>query len=85
MQHCCNCGRPKPRRSKKRWFHKPRRVFIVVTVCSGVSLLYFGNMETIPYTKRTHLILVERWLGEIVFEMMKVEWKGKLLTVGELG
>jgi hypothetical protein len=50
VQHCCNCGRPKPRRSKKRWFHKPRRVFIVVTVCSGVSLVYFGNMETIPNT-----------------------------------
>ncbi|KEH21450.1 transmembrane protein, putative [Medicago truncatula] len=63
---------------KKRWFHKPRRVFIVVTVCSGVSLLYFTHLILIPKA-------VERWLGEIVFEMMKVEWKGKLLTVGELG
>jgi len=77
VQHGCNYM------PKKRWFQKPRRVFIVGSVVLGVSLVYFGNMETVPYTKRTHLILlpkvVERWLGGDVFENLKVELKYNIL------
>ncbi|GAU16560.1 hypothetical protein TSUD_167910 [Trifolium subterraneum] len=40
-------------------------------------------METVPYTKRPHLILiskaVERWFGEIMFEVVRFSYKGELL------
>nr|KYP61822.1 hypothetical protein KK1_016333 [Cajanus cajan] len=53
-------------------------------VGSGVFVtVYFGNLETVPYTKRTHLILLskamERKVGESQFEKMKVAFKGKIL------
>ncbi|KAL2334518.1 hypothetical protein Fmac_015731 [Flemingia macrophylla] len=71
-------------RGPKRWFQNPRHVFIVVMVGSGVFItVYFGNLETVPYTKRTHLILlskaIERRLGESQFEQMKAAFKGKIL------
>jgi hypothetical protein len=59
----------------RHWFQNknPRHVFIVLTVGSVVVLsLYFGSMQTVPYSKRSHLILLpkamERWLGETAFE-----------------
>ncbi|WVZ15891.1 hypothetical protein V8G54_013457 [Vigna mungo] len=71
-------------RGPRRWFQNPRHVFVVVMVGSGVLVtVYFGNMETVPYTKRTHLILLskamERKLGESQFEQMKAGFKGKIL------
>jgi len=71
-------------RGPKRWFQNPRHVLIVVMVGSGVLItVYFGNIETVPYTKRTHLILLskamERKLGESQFEQMKASFKGKIL------
>ncbi|KAG4967775.1 hypothetical protein JHK87_033426 [Glycine soja] len=46
-------------------------------------IVYFGNLETVPYTKRTHLILLskamERRLGESQFEQMKADFKGRIL------
>ncbi|CAJ1952553.1 unnamed protein product [Sphenostylis stenocarpa] len=71
-------------RGPKRWFQNPRHVFIVVMVGSGVLItVYFGNIETVPYTKRTHLVLLsktmERKLGESEFEKMKAGFKGKIL------
>lgn len=71
-------------RGPKRWFQNPRNVMIVVVVGSGVFItVYFGNMETVPYTKRTHVILMsdkmERMIGESEFEKIKVGFKGKLL------
>ncbi|KAL5081063.1 hypothetical protein RYX36_009484 [Vicia faba] len=71
-------------RGPKRWIQNPRHVLIAVVVGSGVFVtVYFGNMETVPYTKRTHLILMsramEKKLGESEFEKMKVSFKGKLL------
>lgn len=71
-------------RGPKGWFQNPRHVFIVVVVGSGVLItVYYGNMETVPYTKRTHLILLskamERKLGENEFEQMKKAFKGKIL------
>ena len=72
------------RRGPRRWFQNPRTVLIVVLVGSGTLItVYFGNLETIPYTKRTHFVLLsrpmERKLGETQFEQMKAAFKGKLL------
>ncbi|KAJ1395427.1 Peptidase M48 [Sesbania bispinosa] len=71
-------------RGPRRWFQNPRHLFIVVMVGSGLLItVYFGNLETVPYTKRTHLILMskamERKLGETQFEQMKAGFKGKIL------
>ncbi|OIW11207.1 hypothetical protein TanjilG_28298 [Lupinus angustifolius] len=71
-------------RGPKGWFQNPRHVFIAVVVGSGVLItVYFGNLETVPYTKRNHLILLSRAmemkLGESQFEQMKAGFKGKIL------
>jgi len=71
-------------RGPKNWFQNPRHVMIGIVVGSGVFItVYFGNMETVPYTKRTHLILMpkemEKKIGEREFEKMKAGFKGKLL------
>lgn len=71
-------------RGPRRWLENPRNMLIVVFVGSGVLItLYFGNLETIPYTKRTHFVLlskaVEKQLGEAQFEQMKAAFKGKIL------
>lgn len=72
------------RRGPDRWFHNPRMVFVAVVVGTGIVItVYFGNMETIPYTQRSHFILlprnVERQIGETQFEQMKNSFKGKIL------
>lgn len=59
-------------------------MLIVVLVGSGVVItVYFGNLETVPYTKRTHFVLLsrnaERQIGEAEFEQMKKAFKGKIL------
>lgn len=66
------------------WYKSRKTVFIVVVVGSGILLtIYLGSSETIPYTKRTHYIIlsqsVERQLGESQFEEMKKQFKGKIL------
>jgi metalloendopeptidase OMA1, mitochondrial len=72
------------RQSGPRWYHDPRKV-VVVTVVSGgaIIVIYFGNLETVPYTKRTHLVLLssnlERQLGQTQFEQIKGSYKGKIL------
>lgn len=71
-------------RGFKRWFENPKNVLIVVLVGSGIVVtIYSGNVETIPYTKRRHLILisnnVEKMLGESQFQNMKAGFKGKIL------
>lgn len=53
-------------------------------VGSGVLItLYFGNLETVPYTKRTHFVLLskamEKRIGESQFEQIKKTYKGKVL------
>lgn len=63
----------------------PINDMIVVLVGSGVLIfVYFWNSETIPYFKRTHLVLVpkkcERKLGEEMFENIKKDdLEGKIL------
>ncbi|KAI3815841.1 hypothetical protein L1987_15524 [Smallanthus sonchifolius] len=71
-------------RGFKRWSDNPRNVLMVVLVGSGIGLtVYFGNVETIPYTKRRHLVLIsnnlERMIGESQFQNMKAGFKGKIL------
>ncbi|KAL7590039.1 uncharacterized protein LOC111904027 [Lactuca sativa] len=71
-------------RGFRRWSDDPKNVLIVVLVGSGVGLtVYFGNVETIPYTKRRHLVLLsknlERTIGESQFKNMKAGFKGKIL------
>ncbi|KAL6008015.1 metalloendopeptidase [Asimina triloba] len=72
------------RRGHQRWFQNPRAVLVVVIVGSGALItIYYGNLETIPYTKRTHLVLlsrdVERRIGEAEFQKIKAAFKGKIL------
>ncbi|KAF3433089.1 hypothetical protein FNV43_RR24191 [Rhamnella rubrinervis] len=71
-------------RGPRRWFQNSRNVLIVVLVGSGVLItVYYGNLETIPYTKRTHFVLLskdlERRLGDTQFKEMKAAFKGKIL------
>nr|KYP58801.1 hypothetical protein KK1_014223 [Cajanus cajan] len=71
-------------RGPRRWFQNPKHFFVVVMVGSGVLItLYFGNLETVPYTKRKRMILLskamERRVGESQFEQMKDAFKGKIL------
>ncbi|KAI4351865.1 hypothetical protein L6164_006170 [Bauhinia variegata] len=71
-------------RGPQRWFQNPRIVLTVVIVGSGIFItIYFGNKETIPYTKRTHFVLLskdmEKKLGESQFNQMKAQFKGKIL------
>ncbi|XP_057433696.1 mitochondrial metalloendopeptidase OMA1-like [Lotus japonicus] len=71
-------------RGPRHWLQNPRQVLIVVMVGSGVLItLYAGSLETVPYTKRTHWILMsrpmERRLGEMEFEKVKAGFKGKML------
>lgn len=71
-------------RGPRRWFQNPRNVLVVVLVGSGVLItVYFGNSETVPYTKRKHFVLMsramERRLGESQFEQVKASFKGKIL------
>uniref|UniRef100_K7LUA5 Peptidase M48 domain-containing protein n=1 Tax=Glycine max TaxID=3847 RepID=K7LUA5_SOYBN len=79
----CNLHHFKPR-GTRHWFQNSRHIFVAKMVGSGVLIIvYFGNLETVPYTKRTHLILLskamERRLGESQLEQMKADFKGRIL------
>ncbi|KAG9445151.1 hypothetical protein H6P81_016491 [Aristolochia fimbriata] len=71
-------------RGPQRWFQNPRMVMTVVFLGAGVVItVYYGHLETVPYTKRTHFVLlsknVERQIGEAQFEQIKKSYKGKIL------
>ncbi|VFQ77561.1 unnamed protein product [Cuscuta campestris] len=71
-------------RGPDKWFQNPRNLFIVLAVGSGIVIsVYFGNLETIPYTKRTHFVLLsrtlEKELGEKQFRELKASFKDKIL------
>ncbi|KAK9292407.1 hypothetical protein L1049_020375 [Liquidambar formosana] len=71
-------------RGPKRWFRNPRVVVSVVLIGTGALItVYYGNLETVPYTKRTHFVLLskdmERRIGEAQFEQIKQAFKGKIL------
>ncbi|KAK1415325.1 hypothetical protein QVD17_31104 [Tagetes erecta] len=69
----------------KRWIdHNPDHAFIGLSIGSGIGItIWFGNVETIPYTKRNHVVLiphnVERMVGDWAFKMMKGRYKGQVL------
>ncbi|KAG8072288.1 hypothetical protein GUJ93_ZPchr0006g45484 [Zizania palustris] len=67
---------PPPRRVQ--WYHDPRKLIVAIIISGGgAAAVYFGNHETIPYTNRTHFILLspplERQLGECQFTGLKKE------------
>ncbi|KAL5744440.1 hypothetical protein ACOSP7_027302 [Xanthoceras sorbifolium] len=71
-------------RGPRKWLQNPRNLLIVVLVGSGVVItLYLGNLETVPYTKRTHFVLLskamEKQIGEAQFQQVKASFKGKIL------
>ncbi|KAF9615880.1 hypothetical protein IFM89_026806 [Coptis chinensis] len=71
-------------RGPRRWFQNPRKVLILVLVGGGVIItLVYGNIETVPYTKRKHFVLLsrslEKELGQREFERLKKSMKGKIL------
>ncbi|KAH7656013.1 Peptidase family M48 protein [Dioscorea alata] len=72
------------RRSSRRWYQNSGTVLIVI-VLSGCTIftVYYGHLETVPYTKRSHFILlspsIERQLGEHEFQQIKDSLKGKIL------
>lgn len=72
-------------RRQPRWYHNPRNVIAVVIVSSAAGAsIYYGNLETVPYTKRRHFVLispsVERQLGEAQFNQLKHALRDKILT-----
>ncbi|KAE8710714.1 pentatricopeptide repeat-containing protein [Hibiscus syriacus] len=72
------------RRGPQWWIKNPRNALIVVLIGSGFLItVYFGNLETVPYTKRKHLVLLsketEKKMGESQFEKLKAAYKGKIL------
>ncbi|XVF09726.1 hypothetical protein REPUB_Repub07fG0120200 [Reevesia pubescens] len=71
-------------RGLRRWIQNPRNALIIVLVGSGILItVYLGNLETVPYTKRKHFVLLsketEKRLGESQFEQLKGSFKGKIL------
>ncbi|KAH7670836.1 Peptidase M48 domain-containing protein, partial [Dioscorea alata] len=75
---------PLLRHEPEHWYHDFRTVLIIIVVSGGAILtIYFGRFETVPCTKRSHLILLspafERVLGEDEFEEFKKKFKDKIL------
>ncbi|KAH6828202.1 Peptidase family M48 family protein [Perilla frutescens var. hirtella] len=71
-------------RGYKRWSQNPKYLISIVLIGSGVVItIYSGNLETVPYTKRTHFVLLsnalEKDLGEREFKKLKAQFKGKIL------
>lgn len=71
-------------RGPRKWFQSPRNLLVVTLAGSTlVVTVYFGNLETIPYTKRTHFILLsqnlEKRIGDSQFNQIKSTYKGKIL------
>ncbi|KAL5211373.1 hypothetical protein ABZP36_022220 [Zizania latifolia] len=67
-----------------RWYHDQRKLIVAVVISGGgAAAVYFGNLETVPYTNRTHFILLspplERQLGESQFTDLKKELAHKIL------
>ncbi|XP_006649023.2 mitochondrial metalloendopeptidase OMA1 [Oryza brachyantha] len=72
------------RRRGSRWYHDQRKLTAVVVISGGAAVaVYFGNLESVPYTNRTHFILVspplERQLGESQFNDLKKQLAPKIL------
>lgn len=73
------------RRGGSRWYHDQRKLTAAIFISGGAAIaVYFGNLETVPYTNRAHLVLVspqlERQLGEYMFADLKKELAPKILS-----
>lgn len=72
------------RRGGSRWYHDQRKLTAVVLISGGGAVaFYFGHLETVPYTNRSHLVVLspkfERQLGESQFAQLKKEFGPKIL------
>lgn len=72
------------RRGGSRWYHDQRKLTAAVLISgSGAVAFYFGHLETVPYTNRSHLVVLspefERQLGESQFAQLKKEFGPKIL------
>ncbi|KAL6635087.1 hypothetical protein ACP70R_027758 [Stipagrostis hirtigluma subsp. patula] len=72
------------RRGGSRWYHDQRKLTAAVLVTGGGAVaVYFGNLETVPYTNRSHFIILspklERQLGESQFAELKKKFGPKIL------
>ncbi|KAL6563454.1 hypothetical protein OROGR_002413 [Orobanche gracilis] len=69
----------------KRWSQNSRIVITISLLVSGVFIpVYFWNLETVPYTERTHFVLLSSYLekevGGILFDFLKTDgYEGKIL------
>ncbi|KAJ0713964.1 putative peptidase M48 [Helianthus annuus] len=67
-----------------RHYDPPKILYIVVVVGFGIGVaICFGNVETIPYTHRKHLVVMpymyERKIGVRMFEKKKARYKERVL------
>jgi metalloendopeptidase OMA1, mitochondrial len=72
------------RRGGSRWYHDQRKLTAAVLISGGGAVaFYFGHLETVPYTNRSHLVVLspkfERQLGESQFAQLKKEFGPKIL------
>ncbi|KAI9092495.1 hypothetical protein K1719_027623 [Acacia pycnantha] len=80
--YCVNVQHFKPR-GPNRWILNPRNVLLVVMIGSGLFItaycgtlfitVYYGNFETVPYTKRSHFIM-SKSLERRAAERAGMEW-----------
>lgn len=72
------------RRGGPRWYHDQRKLTAAVLITGGgAAAFYFGHLEAVPYTNRTHLVILspklERQLGETQFAELKKQFGPKIL------
>ncbi|WVZ73781.1 hypothetical protein U9M48_022057 [Paspalum notatum var. saurae] len=72
------------RRRGPRWYHDTRKLTAAFLITGGgVAFVYFGHLESVPYSNRSHLIIIspkiERQLGESQFAQLKKELGPKIL------
>ncbi|GJM86765.1 hypothetical protein PR202_ga02655 [Eleusine coracana subsp. coracana] len=72
------------RRGGSRWYHDQRKLTAAVLIAGGGAVaIYVGNLEIVPYTNRTHFIILsptlERQLGESQFADLKKQLGPKIL------
>lgn len=72
------------RRGGSRWYHDQRKLTAAVLIAGGGAVaVYLGNLESVPYTNRTHFIILsptlERQLGESQFAELKKQLGPKIL------
>ncbi|OEL18126.1 hypothetical protein BAE44_0020854 [Dichanthelium oligosanthes] len=67
-----------------RWYHDQRKLTAAVIITGGGAVaVYFGHLEAVPYTNRSHFVILsptlERQLGESQFAELKKKFGPKIL------